>query len=132
MEKIESPLGLGCNEGLGADALLQAFLAAAKREARDAVESDVWDVVAEKVAEGDMSIAWGALTSQLGDERHAVTAVLGLLEWLIGSGRVTAEHGVGEAGIALPATCCEQMTAECIGIRLSNPHGTLWLEAPNV
>lgn len=132
MRQSDPPALVGLSEGLGADALLQAFAAATKREAREVAEADVWDAVAEKVADGDMANAWEALTFRLGDERRAVTAVLGLLEWLIGNGHVAAEHGVGGAGIALPAKCCEQMDAECIGIRLSGQHGTLWLEAPNV
>ena len=122
---------LGSTEGLGADELLSAFVAATQREALDAAESDVWGAVADKVAEGDMATVWAVLKLRLGDARHAVTAVLGLLEWLIGSGLVAAEHGVDETAIALPATCCQQMDAECIGIRLSKAHGTLWLEAPN-
>jgi hypothetical protein len=112
-----------------ADALLQAFIAVTKREAREAAECDVWHAVAEKVAEGNMATAWDALTFRLGEEKHAVTAVLGLLQWLINTGRVAAEHGFDDANAALPSTCCEQMDAECIGIRLAKKHGTLWLEA---
>ena len=132
MSNDATPAKVRLADGLGADALLKEFAAATKREAREEAESDVWDAVAEKVADGDMGNAWETLKLRLGDERRAVTAVLGLLEWLIRSGRVAAEHGVGEEAIALPAKCCEQTDAECIGIRLGGPHGTLWLEAPNV
>jgi hypothetical protein len=119
------------SDGLGADALLQAFVAATRLDAREAAESDVWGAVAEKVADGDMATAWAVLTLRLGDEGRAVTAVLGLLQWLICSGRVAAKQSVDDADIALPATCCEQLDAECIGIALSDPDGILFLEAPN-
>jgi hypothetical protein len=124
--------GSGLSEGLGADGLLRAFEAACRSEARAEAAADVWECVAEQVAAGDLREAWDCLARTFdGDERAAV-AVLGLVQWLINTGRLAAKHGLDEEDHELSPDCCDQLDAECIGVRLSSGHGTLWIEAPNV
>jgi hypothetical protein len=119
------------NEHQTSAQLLKAAAEAMHREAREAAESAVWAAVADKVATADMRAAWDTLASCLVSDAEAVVAALGLTQWAINSGRIEAQHSVGELDAHLAASCCIQMDADCIGLRMGDAHGTLWLQAPS-